>query len=90
MTLRQHAREARTSHSTIAAYEAGRKTPSVATLDRLVRAAGFAIDASLHRRYRGDSELSRGDELAAVLELAEQFPARHSEALSAPVFGRGS
>ena len=30
----------------------------------------------------------RGQELEDVLELAEMFPARHSETLDAPVFGR--
>lgn len=30
----------------------------------------------------------RGQELEEVLELAEMFPARHSQALDAPVFGR--
>ena len=30
----------------------------------------------------------RGQELEDVLELAEMFPARHSQTLDAPVFGR--
>ncbi len=88
LTLRELAARARTSHSAIASYEAGRKTPSTATLNRIVEAAGFALDWELHRRVRGDGRLDRGTELAAVLDLAEEFPARHSPTLEYPVFGR--
>lgn len=87
LTLRQLGELAGTSHSTLAAYEAGRKSPNVATLDRILRAAGFAADVELHQRHRGSAELSRGDELAAVLELAGEFPARHATTLQMPVFG---
>jgi hypothetical protein len=31
---------------------------------------------------------ARGEELKAVLELAEYFPARHQPTLSYPIFGR--
>ncbi len=85
MTLRQLAHRAGTSHSTLAAYEAGAKVPSVATLDRIVRAAGFALDLELRRRI---DDPDRGGELEQVLELAAQFPARHHARLRFPVFGR--
>lgn len=88
LSLRQLGELAGTSHSTLAAYEAGRKTPTVTTLDRVLDAAGFATDVTLHRRYRHVAGLSRGDELVAVLELAAAFPARHADYLEAPVFGR--
>lgn len=88
LTLRALAARAGTSHSTLAAYESGRKSPNVATLDRILSAAGFAVDVELHRRHRGADGFSRGDELAAVLELAAAFPARHDDELTAPVFGR--
>ena len=88
LTLRALATLAGTSHSTLAAYEAGRTTPNVATLDRILTAAGFAVDVELHRRHRHAEGLDRGDELVAVLELAEAFPARHEPHLTAPVFGR--
>ena len=87
LTLRQLAGAAGTSHSTLSAYESGSKTPSTATLDRIVHAAGFALDASLRPRIRAAGGLTRGDELEAVLELAEAFPARHGARLDAPVFG---
>ena len=88
LTLRELGQRAGTSHSTLAAYESGRKSPNVSTLDRVLAAAGFAADISLHRRHRAADGLSRGEELAAVLELAAAFPARHAERLEMPVFGR--
>ncbi len=88
LTLRALATRAGTSHSTIAAYESGAKTPSASTLDRIVQAAGFALDRELSLRVRGNDRLDRGTELAAVLELAAEFPARHSPSLKFPVFGR--
>lgn len=42
------ARAAGTSQPTLAAYESGAKSPSVRTLDKIVRAAGFSLDAVLH------------------------------------------
>lgn len=88
LSLRALARRAGTSHSTLAAYEAGRVVPTVTTLDRILGACGFAADVELHRRHREYGGLDRGDELVAVLELADAFPARHARNLTAPVFGR--
>ena len=59
-------------NSELAAYEAGTATPDPAKLDWIISCATF----------------DRGEELAAVLELAEQFPVRHSSTLEYPVFGR--
>jgi transcriptional regulator with XRE-family HTH domain len=87
LTLRGLAERAGTSHSTLAAYEAGRVTPTVDTFDRIVRAAGYAVDATLTPRVRGDERLSRGDELVQALELASMFPARHDAELPFPRFG---
>lgn len=90
LTLRELGARAGTSHSTLAAYGTGRVVPSVDTMERIVRAAGFSIDARLERRVREANGLDRGEELVEVLNLAEQFPARHTETLQAPVFGRGT
>ena len=87
LSLRQLAARAHTSHSTLAAYESGRKIPTAATLTRIVKAAGFALDATLAPRIRCHGEISRSDELLAVLELAASFPARHSPTLGYPIFG---
>ena len=88
LTLRELAEAAGTSHSTLAAYEAGTKTPTVSTLDRVVAACGFAADVTLHRRHRDGIGTTKGEELAAVLDLAAAFPARHATRLDAPVFAR--
>jgi transcriptional regulator with XRE-family HTH domain len=90
LSLRELALRAGTSHATLSAYEHGTKVPTVDTFARVLEAAGFTVDPELTRRVVVDPRtgLDRGDELAAVLELAEQFPARHTPTLQAPVFGR--
>ena len=88
LSLRGLARLAGTSHSTLAAYEAGRKVPTVDTLVRIVRAAGYEFDVRLAPVVGGADPAARGRELEDVLGLAEQFPARHEPALTYPVFGR--
>lgn len=85
LTLRQLAARAHTSHSTLSAYEAGRVVPTVDTLDRVARAAGYDLTVELTPRV---DDPGRGDELVAVLELAAQFPAQHAAHLTFPVFGR--
>jgi transcriptional regulator with XRE-family HTH domain len=80
LSLRELAARAGTSHSTLSAYETGAKTPSVHTLERILRAAGFALDLELVPRK------DRGQELAQVLELAAHFPARHDPDLRFPRF----
>ena len=85
LTLRALGELAGTSHSTLAAYESGRTVPNVNTLDRILGAAGFAADVTLEARI---DRAHRGKELAQVLELAAQFPARHSRQLAFPIFPR--
>lgn len=87
LTLRELASRAGTSHPTVAAYEQGRKDPGGSTLERLVLAAGFELELRPSGLDRGRLA-DRGDELEAVLALAEQFPRRHAPTLDAPVFGR--
>ncbi len=92
LSLRALGQLAGTSHSTLAAYESGRKVPTAVTLNRIVTAAGFDLDVALRRRVRssrvGDRVMARGDELVAVLDLAAEFPPRHKRTLDGPVFGR--
>jgi transcriptional regulator with XRE-family HTH domain len=89
LSLRELARRAGTSHATLAAYEAGRVTPSVDTLDRIVHAAGFALAPELVPvPDPGEDRAARGRELVEVLELAALFPARHAPTLECPPFGR--
>ena len=91
LTLRELADRAGTSHATLSAYEHAAKAPTIDTFTRVLHAAGYVLDGTLTRRIEADPRtgLARGDELAAVLELAAQFPARHDAELRAPVFGRG-
>ena len=86
LSLRGLAARAGTSHSALAAYESGRVTPTVDTLERILAAAGFTASISVTPLVAPDEERAR--ELADVLELAEQFPARHHPTIEYPVFGR--
>ncbi|MDZ4827704.1 MAG: helix-turn-helix transcriptional regulator [Actinomycetota bacterium] len=85
LSLRVLARRAGTSHSTLAAYEAGRVTPAVDTCERIVQAAGFSVTTRLVPTVATDAARSR--ELQEVLELAAQFPARHRAHIAYPRFG---
>ena len=90
LSLRALAAQAGTSHTTLAAYEAGRSVPRVDTLDRILRAAGYASDIDVARRADasdGDRR-AKGDELRQALELAGMFPARHAKRLKFPRFPR--
>jgi transcriptional regulator with XRE-family HTH domain len=88
LTLRALAKRAGTSHSTLAAYEAGRKVPNAVTLERIVHAADWELEVQRHRAPSGTDDALRGQELEEVLALAAHFPARHDRVLRAPVFGR--
>ncbi|MDQ3350348.1 MAG: helix-turn-helix domain-containing protein [Actinomycetota bacterium] len=88
MTLRQLAVRAHTSHATLSAYEHGRSVPTIDTLERVAAASGFIVDVHLVPAVGGADRAARGRELADVLELAAQFPARYETTLQAPVFGR--
>ncbi len=72
LSLRALAERAGTSHATLAAYEARRAVPRVDTLDRILRAAGYATDIDVARRADAtDVERSaKGEELREALELA--------------------
>ena len=80
LTLRALAARSGTSHATLAAYESGRVTPRVDTLERVLRAAGYDVGMTL-RPLPDASPAEReakGRELLEVLDLAGRFPARHA------------
>ena len=86
LSLRQLAERAGTSHATLAAYEAGRSVPRLDTLDRILRAAGYATDIDMvHRPDATAAERrAKGEEFRQALELAAMFPARHAKRLRFP------
>lgn len=87
MTLRELAERARTSHSTLAAYESNAKVPRADTMLRVLEAAGWDVVVTPRRGRDWDERVARGDELQAVLDLAAHFPVRYDPALGAPRFG---
>ncbi len=90
LTLVELARRAGTSAATLSRYETSKVDPSGAVVARILAAAGYVAEVRLEPRMTGPRGGSRSDEVAAVLELAEEFPARHTATLEAPVFGRSS
>jgi transcriptional regulator with XRE-family HTH domain len=86
LSLRALAARAGTSHATLSAYENGRVDPTTTVMARIIAATGRSLEATLLGAPPDLDGLSRGEELMAVLELAEQFPARHAARLPFPVF----
>lgn len=88
LSVRALAGRAGTSHATLLAYESGRKVPRADTMLRILRAAGFDTELAAAPRAEHDpaARRAKGDELAAVLELAAAFPARHSRNMPYPRF----
>ena len=86
LSLREIARRAGTSHATLHAYIKGVKSPSTTTLTRVIEACDLALDFKLRPRVRRSRGLPRGEELAQVLRLAEQFPARPARRPDYPKF----
>ncbi|MBK5306871.1 MAG: helix-turn-helix transcriptional regulator [Frankiaceae bacterium] len=81
LTQRALAAAAGTSQAAVAAIESGRKQPSVATLDRLLRAAGTELVAADPERA---ALLRRARRLEDVLVLAEALPFRRPGGLRFP------
>lgn len=75
LSQRELARRAGTSQATLSAYEAGRKQPSVATLQRLLSVTGaeLVVRDTPGRRTRAELEQA-GRHLTEVLALAEALP----------------
>ena len=76
LSKRELARRAKTSPAAMVEYESGRRHPSVDTLQRILRAAGF--EATLMVRPTGQrfSPVDPGRRLVEVLELADHLPRR--------------
>jgi len=68
LSQRELAHRARTSQSVIARIESGEASPSWHTLERLLRAAGFVIQATL--RPRGSSHML--EDVPRILRLTPE------------------
>ena len=81
LTQRALAEAAGTSQSAVAAIESGSKQPTVATLDRLLRAAGSELVPAAPEQA---ALLRRSRRLLDVLHLAEALPFRRTGGLRYP------
>ena len=86
LSQRLLAKRAGTSHSTLAAYETGAKSPNFSTVVRVLEAAGFSVEVRLRAADPFEDRRRRGGELEDVLALAEAFPAEHEAELAYPPF----
>lgn len=90
LSMRELAERAGTSHSTLSAYESGRKAPSVATLERLINATGLDLAIGV-RPIRGLGESAPDDRQVIIrdlLRLADHLPLERSDTLDYPVIAR--
>jgi transcriptional regulator with XRE-family HTH domain len=87
LSRRELARRGRTSASTLAAYESGTSVPSVATLTRLLRVAGFDAQVSL-QPAGGADDAERGAAIEALLAFTDGLPRAKRGSLDYPVFRR--
>ena len=62
-----------TSASTLSAYESGASVPSVVTLERLLRAAGFEAEVSLRRAPPND-ERELTEKIEALFSFVDALP----------------
>lgn len=86
LTQAELARRAGTSQATISAYENGSKSPSVATLERLLAVTGNALDVRAVKRSAADFSGPLGRALRSSLRDVRRVLARHG-ASQPRVFG---
>jgi len=86
LSRRKLAQRGGTSPSTLSAYESGASVPSVATLERLLRAAGFETEVNL-RRVPLNDERELTEKIEALFSFVDALPRRQRGALDYPIFG---
>lgn len=86
LSRRELARRAGTSASTLSAYESGASVPSVSTLSRVLRAAGFEAEANLRPLPSAD-ERELAEKIEALFSFVDVLPRRQRGPLRYPVFG---
>jgi transcriptional regulator with XRE-family HTH domain len=80
LSQRALARRARTTQAVVARIELGQASPSVATLRRLLNAAGFELDAALRERAVLDGQVL--DDVPRILALSPEDRLREVANLS--------
>jgi transcriptional regulator with XRE-family HTH domain len=70
LSQRALARRARTAQSVVARIESGASSPSWQTIERLLRGAGFALNATLVPRLRGRSHML--EDVQRILRLTPE------------------
>ena len=89
LSKRELARRVGTSSAAIVEYESGRRSPTVDSLDHILRACGFDLAVDLVSREETDRLAQRGRELESVLSLVDAVPHRWKPSeLEFPVFPR--
>jgi transcriptional regulator with XRE-family HTH domain len=86
LSRRQLAERGGTSASTLSAYESGVSVPSVVTLSRLLRAAGFEVEANLRPLPSAD-ERELTEKIEALFSFVDALPRRRRGPLRYPQFG---
>jgi len=86
LSRRKLAQRGGTSASTLAAYESGTSVPSVSTLERLLRAAGFEAEVSLRPTPPTD-EQELTEKIEALFSFVDALPRRQRGPLEYPIFG---
>ena len=86
LSRRKLARRGGTSASTLSAYESGASVPSVATLERLLRAAGFEAEVNLRPAPPND-ERELTDKIEVLFSFVDALPRRQRGPLDYPRFG---
>jgi transcriptional regulator with XRE-family HTH domain len=82
LTQQELAARAGVPQSTVSVYERGIRVPTLPTLERLLRAAGFTVDVDLVPA--GPDVRRNGALLADLLELADRMPIERAGHLSYP------
>ncbi len=85
LSRRELARRGHTSASTLSAYESGTSVPSVATLTRLLRAAGFEPEATLRPVGTADEE-DLAQKIEALFAFTDVLPRDRPGPLRYPLF----
>ena len=82
LSLTAAAERADVSRSALSAYESGVRLPSLEKLLGILESLQFSVRIELEPRVRERNGVPRGEELAQVIRLAEQYPRRDRPEIS--------